>query len=441
MRPGRCRKLTCASATAARFCSRTSWTNQTRFVIVARVDAGHGNGSLGGIRVLELGHIIGGPFCGHLLADHGAEVVKIELPGTGDPMRTWGGIYRGVGLYWTVIARGKKSVTVDLRRPEGREVLAELVKTADVLVENFRPGTLERWGMGWEEIHRINPRLIMVRVSGYGQDGPYRDRAGFGSVAEAMSGFRHLSGESGRAPVRVGVSIGDALAGTQGFVGALLALYARDRYGGSAKGQYIDVALYESMWMYMESMLAEYVKLGEVRGPTGSVLPGIAPSNVYPSVDDEWVVIGANQDSVFRRLAEALGHAEWASPGSPYSTHIGRGHAQVELDDAIAQWSAQRPAAEIVGALCEAGVPCGQIYTARDIANDPHYRARQMILDVPEPALDGETIPMQGIVPKLSDTPGSADRGGPLLGEHNESVLGAVLDQGRLESLMEAGVV
>ncbi len=382
--------------------------------------------SLGGLRVLELGHIIGGPFCGHLFADHGAEVIKVEPPGAGDPMRQWGGLYKGVGLYWSIIGRGKKSITLDLRVNSGQSTLRELVRTADVVIENFRPGTLERWGLGWDELRAINPRLIMVRITGFGQDGPYRDRAGFGSVAEAMSGFRYLSGEPGRPPVRVGISLGDALAATQGFIGAMLALYARDRPGGLGRGQLVDVALYEAMWMYMESTVAEYTKLGTVRGPTGSVLPGIAPSNVYPTADGDWVIIGANQDSVFRRLAEAMGHPEWARDGALYSTHLGRGGAQHELDAAIAEWTATLPATELLERLADAGVPSGRIFTARDIVGDPHYAARDMIVEVPEPGLGGESVQMPGIVPKLSETPGVLRRGAPLLGEHNDEILGAI---------------
>ena len=383
-------------------------------------------GSLAGLRVLELGHIIGGPFCGHLFADHGAEVIKVEPPGAGDPMRQWGGIYKGIGLYWSIIGRGKKSITLDLRDESGQATLRQLVRTADVVVENFRPGTLERWNIGWEQLREVNPRLIMVRITGFGQDGPYRDRAGFGSVAEAMSGFRYLSGEPRRPPVRVGISLGDALAATQGFIGALLALYARDRPAGLGRGQLVDVALYEAMWMYMESTVAEFEKLGTTRGPTGAVLPGIAPSNVYPTADGDWVIIGANQDSVFGRLAAAMGRPEWSAAGAAYSTHLGRGAAQDELDAAISAWTVTLTATELLMTLEQAGVPSGRIFTARDIAEDPHYAAREMIVDVPEPGLNGETVPMPGIVPKLGETPGRLNRGAPLLGEHNDEILGAL---------------
>jgi formyl-CoA transferase/succinyl-CoA--D-citramalate CoA-transferase len=356
-------------------------------------------------------------------------------------MRVWGGLYRGVGLYWSIIARGKRSVTLDLRRPEGQDALRELIRSADVLIENFRPGTLERWGLGYDRLRAINPALVMVRISGYGQDGPYRDRAGFGSVAEAMSGFRHVSGEPGRPPVRVGVSLGDALAATQGFVGAVLALFARDRPGGTRTGQLVDVALYEAMWMYMESTLAEFTKLGHIREPSGSVLPGIAPSNVYPTADDEWVIIGANQNSVFARLAVAAGRPDWIADESPYLTHLGRGSAQAALDGEISEWTSGQPTEALLKTLSEAGVPAGRIYTARDIAVDPHYAAREMVLDVPEPALGGETVPMPGVMPRLSDTPGAVTRGGPLLGEHTDEVLGPLLGAARLTELQAAGVV
>jgi crotonobetainyl-CoA:carnitine CoA-transferase CaiB-like acyl-CoA transferase len=398
-------------------------------------------GSLQGVRVLELGHIIGGPFCGHLFADHGAEVIKVEPPGRGDPMREWGGLYRGVGLYWPIIGRGKRSVTIDLRQAEGQQLVRDLATSADVLVENFRSGTLERWGIGWDELHAINPRLIMVRITGFGQDGPYRDRAGYGSVAEAMSGFRHLSGEPDRPPVRVGISIGDAIAATQGFVGALMALFARDRPGGTGRGQMVDVALYEAMWMYMESTLPEFEKLGRVRGPSGSVLPGIAPSNVYPTADGDWVLIGGNQDSVFTRLASVAGRPDWAAPGGPYATHVGRGDRQADLDGELTEWTRTLDSVHLLKLLDEAGVPSGRIYTSRDIAADEHFAARDMILAVEEPTLDGEIVRGPGVVPKLSGTPGRVLRGSPLLGEDNDAVLGGLVGAAELDRLRAAGVV
>jgi crotonobetainyl-CoA:carnitine CoA-transferase CaiB-like acyl-CoA transferase len=398
-------------------------------------------GPLEGVRVVEAGQMLAGPFCGHLFADFGAEVIKIEPPGKGDVMRGWGGLYKGLGLYWPILSREKKSATLDLRQPEGQGLLRDLLATADVLVENFRPGTMERWGLGWEQLRELNPRLVMVRVTGYGQSGPYRDKAGFGAIGEAMSGFRHLSGEPGQPPVRVGVSIGDTLAGTKGFAGALLALYWRDRPGGTGRGQVVDVGIYEAMWAHMESILPEYEKLGRVRQPSGAILPGIAPSSVYPTADGQWVVIGANADAVFRRFAAALGHPEWVAEDAPYATFEGRGAGQAELDAAIAEWTRRRTTDEVLRVMDEAGIPAGRIYTAVDIAGDPHYAAREMVISVPEPALGGEEIRMQGVVPKLGDTPGQITRGGPLLGEHNDEVWGGLVGPERLEELRARAVV
>jgi formyl-CoA transferase/succinyl-CoA--D-citramalate CoA-transferase len=281
----------------------------------------------------------------------------------------------------------------------------------------------------------------MVRVTGYGQTGPYRDRTGFGSVGEAMGGLRHVTGEPGRPPVRVGISIGDALAATHGFSGALMALYARDRPGGSGRGQMIDVALYEAIWMYMESTMADFDKLGRTRERSGAILQGIAPSSVYPTADDEWVVIGANQDTVFRRFAEALDHPEWIVVGSAYATHEGRGLAQAELDDEITTWTRGRSTEVVLAVMNDAGVPAGRIYSAADIAVDEHFRAREMIVRLPEPSLDDEPVAMPGIVPKLSETPGHVVRGGPRLGEHNDEVWTALVGAKRLEELQHAGVV
>ena len=399
------------------------------------------SGALAGFRVVEVGHLISGPFCGHLFADHGAEVIKVEPPDGGDAMRQWGSLHQGAGLYWPVIARNKMSVTLDLRAEEGQDAFRSLVATADVLIENFRPGTLERWGIGWEELHALNPQLIMVRISGYGQTGPYRDRAGYGAIAEAVSGFRHLSGEPGRPPVRVGISIGDSLAGTQGFIGALLALLAGERRPGGRVGQFVDVGLYEAMWMYMEGILPEYDKLGVVRQPTGSIIPKIAPSSVYPSAEGEWVVIGGNGDAVFRRFAAAMGKLEWIEPDHRYATHAGRGEHQDELDAAIAEWTATIGTDAILALLEESGVPASRIYTAADIVADPHYRARQMVLEVPSPTLGGETLAMPGIVPKLSGTPGAVTRGAPLLGEHNDEIWGTLLGSERLEGLKTRAVI
>jgi crotonobetainyl-CoA:carnitine CoA-transferase CaiB-like acyl-CoA transferase len=398
-------------------------------------------GPLHGVRVVETGTMIAGPFCGHLFADYGAEVIKVEDPRGGDVMRRWGGLYKGLGLYWPILAREKKSVTLDLRQSDGQELLRKLLSTADVLVENFRPGTLEKWGLGWEQVHELNPRITMVRVSGYGQTGPYRDKTGFGSVGEAMSGFRYLSGEPDRPPVRAGVSIGDSLAATHGFIGAMLALYARDRPGGSGAGQMVDVGIYEALWAYMESILPEYEKLGRVRRPTGAILPGIAPSNVYPTADDEWVVIGANQDAVFKRMATAIGHAEWTGDGGIYMTHEQRGEQQAELDGRIAEWTRTLSTSELLAKMDEASVPAGRIYTAADIACDPHYAARRMIVEVVDPALPEEPIRMQAVVPTLSGTPSRVTRGGPLLGEHNDEIWGGLAGAERLPDLRQRSVI
>ena len=398
-------------------------------------------GPLHGIRVVETGTMIAGPFCGHLFADYGAEVIKVEDPRGGDVMRRWGGLYKGLGLYWPILAREKKSVTLDLRQADGQVLLRKLLSTADVLVENFRPGTLEKWGLGWDDVQHMNPRLIMVRVSGYGQTGPYRDKTGFGSVGEAMSGFRYLTGEPDRPPVRAGISIGDSLAATHGFIGAMLALYTRDRPGGGGRGQMVDIAIYEALWAYMESILPEYQKLGRLRQPTGSILPGIAPSNVYPTADREWVVIGGNQDTVFKRMSEAMGHPEWARVGGPFVTHEQRGERQLELDGLIAEWTRTLSTNAVLQAMDAAGVPAGRIYTAADIARDPHYSARQMIVELPDAALNGETVPMQGVVPRLSGTPAQVTRGGPLLGEHNDEIWGGLVGAEAVADLRQRGII
>lgn len=381
-------------------------------------------GALAGLRVLEVGHIIAGPFCGHLFADHGAEVIKIEPPGVGDPMRHWGRVHRGVGLYWPIIGRGKKSVEVDLRCDEGQRTFRRLAETADVVIENLRPGTMERWNVGPDELAEANPGLIMVRLSGYGQTGPYSTRAGFGLIAEAMSGFRHLSGEPGSKPVRVGVSIGDTISASQGFIGALMALWSRDNTkGGTGAGQVVDVALYESMFMHMESIAAEYDTLGHVRQPSGSTLPGVAPSNAYPTADARWVLIGANQDSVFRRLADAVGRPHVAEPGGVYSSHELRGASQSEIDAKLAMWTSERPLELVLEIMRDAGVPAGRVYTADDIVGDPHYQARDVLIRVSEPNLGGEEVLQPNVLPKLSGTPSRVRRGAPLLGEHTDEIL------------------
>lgn len=369
--------------------------------------------------------MIAGPFCGHLLADYGAEVIKVEAPGEGDVMRRWGGLYKGLGLYWPIIARNKKSVTLDLRVAEGQALLKQLAERSDVLIENFRPGTLERWGLGFEQLSAAGPRLVMVRVTGYGQTGPYRHKAGFAAIGEAMAGLRYLSGEPGRPPVRAGVSLGDSLAATFGAMGALLALYARDRPGGSGRGQVVDVAIYEAVWAFMEGILPEFEKLGRIRQPSGATLPGIAPSNVYPTREGDWIVMGANADTVFRRLAVAIDRPEWAED-ERFATFVARGQNMELLDGLIAEWTIQRTVEEGLAVLDEAGIPAGRLYTAADICGDDHFKARDMIVSVFDPQI-GEEVRQQGVVPKLSETPGGVRSSGPGLGQHNQEVYGGLL--------------
>ena len=375
---------------------------------------------LAGVRVLELGQLIAGPFCGKILGDFGADVVKIEPPGKGDPLRNWRLIKDGTSVWWQVQSRNKRSVAVDLRKPEGQEILRRLVAGADVLIENFRPGTLEDWGVGWDELSRINPGLVMLRISGYGQTGPYRDQPGFGAIGEAMGGLRHLTGEPGRVPVRVGVSIGDTLAALHGAIGVLLALYHRKVNGG--RGQVIDVALYEAVFNCMESLIPEYSAFGAVREASGSALPGIAPTNAY-RCRDGYVLIAGNGDSIFRRLMEAIGRPDLAA-APDLASNSGRVARVVELDAAIDAWTATRSITEVLAAMEEAHVPAGRIYTAQDIAEDPHYRARDMILQ--QPTRDGYSVEVPGIVPKLSATPGMARSSAPHLGDDTDAVLSAL---------------
>ena len=373
---------------------------------------------LQGIKVVELGQLIAGPFAGKTLGDFGAEVIKIEPPGEGDPLRTWRKLYQGTSVWWQVQSRNKQSMVLDLRHPKGQEIARQLIREADVVIENFRPGTMEGWGLGWEDLSKLNPGLIMLRISGYGQTGPYRDRPGFGVIGEAMGGLRYVTGEPGRPPVRVGVSIGDSLAALHGVIGILLALYHRKANGG--KGQYIDVALYEAVFNMMESLLPEYDAFGVIRERTGSALPGIAPTNAYPCKDDEYVLIAGNGDSIFRRLMEAIGRSDLA--GDPELAHNeGRVRRVEEIDAAIAAWTTDKPLDEILTAMTKAKVPAGRIYSAKDIAEDPHYGARGMIEQVV--SRDGLTVKVPGVVPKLSETPGSIRSTAPRLGEDTESVL------------------
>jgi len=375
---------------------------------------------LTGLRVLELGQLIAGPFAGKTLGDFGAEVIKIEPPGQGDPLRKWRLLKDGTSVWWQVQSRNKKSVTLDLRSPDGQHMLRELVREADVLIENFKPGTLEGWGLGWEVLSGLNPGLVMLRVSGFGQDGPYRDQPGFGVVGEAMGGLRHLTGEPGRVPVRCGVSIGDTLAALHGVIGVLLALYERKVNGG--RGQVVDVALYESVFNVMESLLPEYSVFRAVREASGSALPGIAPSNAYPC-SDGWVLVAGNGDSIFRRLMALIGRDDLAA-APDLASNDGRVARVGEIDAAIAEWTRPRTVAETMTAMNTAQVPVGRIYTAKDIADDPQYRARGMIQRIT--TRDGWEVDVPGIVPKLSATPGAIRIPAPRLGEDTADVLATI---------------
>ena len=370
---------------------------------------------LEGLRVIELGQLIAGPFAGKMLAEFGARVIKIEPPGIGDPLRKWRLLHEGTSVWWAVQSRNKESVALDLRTPEGQEVIRALVKDADVLIENFRPGTMEAWNLGWEALHAINPKLVMLRVSGYGQTGPYRDRPGFGVVGEAMGGLRHLCGEPGRTPVRTGISIGDSLSALHGVIGILLALRHRDQQGG--EGQMIDVALYESVFNMMESLLPEYSVFGAVREAAGSSLPGIAPTNAYQCADGKYALIAGNGDGIFRRLMELIGRIDLRDDPA-LARNDGRVKQVARLDAAIGVWAAERTLDEVLAALNEARIPAGRIY---DIAADPHYKARDMILD--SALADGTPLQVPGIVPKLSATPGALTQAAPALGQHTDAVL------------------
>jgi formyl-CoA transferase len=392
-------------------------------------------GALKGLKVVELGQLIAGPFCGQLLGDMGADVVKIEPPVVGDPMRQWGNGEHKV--WWEVIGRNKRSVTANLRVPEGQELARRLLADADIMIENFKPGTMEKWGLGPATLHAVNPGLIIVRISGYGQTGPYASRAGFGGVGEAMGGWRAIVGEPDRPPARVGVSIGDTLAATYGCMGALAALRAREQTG---RGQVIDSALYESVLQVMESLVPEYDAMGIVRQRSGSILPGIAPSNVYRCADGEYM-IGGNGDAIFARLCEAMGRPELARD-ERYATHVARGRRQAELDALIEAWTTTLSVDEVEALMIKHSVPAGRIYRASDMLADPHFAAREAIVEVDHP-LHGK-LRMQNCFPKLSDTPSAVRRPAPRApGEHNAEVYGERLglDAGRLAELAAAGVI
>ncbi len=379
-------------------------------------------GALSDLRVLELGTLLAGPFCGQILGDMGAEVIKVEPPGKGDPMRVWGRHEdaKGPSLWWAVVSRNKKSITLDLRQREGQEILKELVAQADFLLENFRPGTMEKWGLSYENLSAINPRLIMIRVSGYGQTGPYAHRAGFGAIGEAMGGMRYVVGDPSTPPSRMGISIGDSLAATFASVGALAALHYREKTG---RGQVVDSAIYEAVLNMMESLVTEFDKTGYIRERTGAILPNIAPSNVYPT-QDSLVLIAANQDTVFQRLCEAMGRAELAQDPK-YCSHRARGRHQQELDGLVAAWTATMSTRDVLASMDEHGVPAGLIYRAPDMISDPQFAARQSIVTVKHPEYGD--LRMQNIAPKLSETPGTIRSVAPALGQHNEEVYRGLL--------------
>ncbi len=393
-------------------------------------------GPLAGLRVLELGQLIAGPFTTKTLGDLGAEIIKIEPPGTGDPLRQWRMLHEGTSVWWEVQSRNKQSVAIDLRRPEGQQLVKQLAARVDILVENFRPGTMENWGMSYEALAADNPGLILLRISGFGQTGPYRDQPGFGVVGEAMGGLRYLTGQPGQVPVRVGVSIGDTLAALHGTVGVLAALHERQRNGG--KGQVVDIALYEAVFNCMESLLPEYSAFGTVREPAGSALPGITPSNAYPCLDG-WVLVAGNGDSIFRRLMGTIGRDDLAL--DPRLAHNdGRSKQAAEIDAAIGTWTQTQSIAQVLEALHQANVPGGRIYTVADIAQDPHYRARDMILSTE--TANGLKLQVPGIVPKLSRTPGGIRKRAPRLGEDTETLLRELgYDDVGLQHLRDTGVI
>ncbi len=392
-------------------------------------------GALAGLRVVELGQLLAGPFCGQLLGDMGADVIKVEPPGAGDPMRVWG--QGDVKVQWEVIGRNKRSVTANLRVPEGQDIVRKLTAQADVLVENFKPGTLERWGLSPESLLEVNPGLIIARMSGYGQTGPYSDRAGFGGIGEAMGGWRYVVGEPDRPPARMGISIGDTLCASYGCMGVLAALHAREKTG---KGQVIDTALYEAVLQVMEGLVPEYDYNGYIRERSGSILPGVAPSNVYTCRDGPFM-IGANKDAIFGRLAQAMGQPELAEDPK-YATHLARGENQRELDDLINEWTAAKTIEEVDALMIEYSIPAGRVYRAPDMLADPHFQAREAIVEV-ETENKGR-LKMQNTVPKFSETPSAIRRPAPsVAGQHNDEIYGELLgwDSDELAKQRKQGVI
>jgi len=390
-------------------------------------------GALDGLRLIEMGQLIAGPFCGQLMADHGADVIKIEPPKVGDAMRNWG---QGIPLWFSVVARNKKSITLNLREKEGQAIVRQLVEKADFLLENFRPGTLERWNLGWEDLHALNKALIMIRVSGYGQSGPYSTRAGYGGIGEAMGGMRYIAGEPDRPPSRAGLSIGDSLAATYACLGALMALNHRHKTG---EGQVVDSAIYEAVLAMMESTVSEYTVTGHIRERTGSILPKIAPSNVYPTSDGS-VLVAGNQDSVWKRMSAMMGMAELGDDPR-YNSHVGRGKHQTELDVLIGEWSKKYTSVQVLDMCEEHGVPAGNIYRAPEMLEDPHFEARDAIIERDHPR--HENFKMQNVAPKLSATPGHVETVGPDLGQHNELIYGELLgmDSKTMADLEDRGII
>jgi formyl-CoA transferase len=394
-------------------------------------------GPLEGVKVLELGSLIAGPYAASVLGQFGAEVIKVETPGEGDGLRKWRKLHHGTSLWWYSQSRNKKSITVNLKAPEGQAIVRDLAKDADIVVENFRAGQLEGWGLGWEQLSKVNPRLIMVRVSGYGQDGPYRDRPGFAAIAESVGGLRYVAGYPDRPPVRTGISLGDTLASLYGVIGALLALHHLKANDG--RGQFIDVALYEAVFGVMESLIPEYSVTGFIRERSGASLPGISPSSTYPCRDGRYVIIAGNSDGIFKRLMVAIGRRDLADDPA-LARNDGRAKQNDRLDAAITAWTTQHDLAHVLQVLEKAEVPSGRIFTAADIAADPHYHARGMLEEHALP--DGTPALIPGIVPKLSQTPGSTRWLGPALGEHTDEILaGLGYSRERIARLRDSGAI
>lgn len=395
------------------------------------------NRPLSGLRVIEMGTLIAGPFAAKTLGEFGAEVIKIEAPGVGDPLRSWRTKEGTTSVWWHVQARNKKSVAIDLRQPEGQDLVRQLASEADVVIENFRPGTLEQWGLDYDTLSALNPALVMLRISGYGQTGPLRDLAGYGVIAEAMGGLRHITGMPGEAPVRPGISIGDSLSALHGVIGIMMALYHRAQHGG--RGQMIDVALYESVFNMMEGAVPEFARHGMVREPAGSAIQGISPTNAYPSSDGRYVLIAGNGDSIFKRLMALVGREDLGNDPR-LARNPGRVEHMATIDAAISAWTRERSLEAALAELADARVPAGKVYTIKDVVADPHYQARGMLREVR--LNDGSALQVPGVVPKLSATPGDFEGGGPDLGQHTESVLASLgVDAQRMDALRAKGVI